>query len=74
VILIVHPVLQENTLKEINAIPVFFHVLSAKNRMNVLFVKLDIGLIISKLVPNVMINVKHARLKLNANLVLMVIT
>jgi len=44
--LIVYPVLQENTLKEINAIPVFLPVLSAKIRMNVLFAMLDIGLII----------------------------
>lgn len=52
----------------------FLHVLSAKIRMNALFVRMDIGLMTLKLVPNVVINVKHAHLKLNAKLVLMVIT
>lgn len=56
-----------------HACPVLLHVMSATIRINVLLVTPDIGLI-TKLVQNVIINVKHALLKLNANLALMVIT
>lgn len=69
----VHHVLQENTYKQMNVCLVKLHVLSANLKIYVLNVIQDIGLI-TKLVLNAIINVKHAHLKLNAKLVLMAIT